>query len=124
MNPNFQDFVQHSSAKYSIKKGTKKSTASTGADGWLTLVEDCSQTESSSTRIIFESDCALWNPGVTEISRTILTITELRSLQKEGLYCYGLKAWKRNYITAEGICLELIEDVPESGGQFCLVIES
>ena len=90
---------------------------STGDANWINVI---SIDDSQTTRIVFRSDCALWNSGASDLTRTRLHITSLSSLQREGVYCYDMKVWKRIYMTKDGICIQLIEDVPESGGQFCL----
>ena len=81
------------------------------------------QSSSSSplrTQVVFDWDLSLWNSGSVPIDKTSLHITALNSICKEGVYCYERRAWKRCYITRDGICIRIIEDVPEAGGQLCL----
>jgi len=45
-------------------------------------------------------------------------ITGCGSLAKQGLYCTGIKAWRRYFLTrTTGCAVRLYEDVTESGGQ-------
>ena len=72
------------------------------------------------TQLTFGAEMSLWNAGCVCMTKTKLYISDIASLRKEGVYCYSMKAWKRCYVSREGVCISIVEDVPESGGQFCL----
>merc|ERR1711991_319913 len=112
-------FYQISSRFHPLKKGTDLGVVFEGVDTTIHLVkseDDCT----SKTQMAFGPEMTLWNSGGVCMTKTRLYISDINSLRSEGVYCYLLKAWKRCYVTREGVCISIIEDVPESGGQFCL----
>ena len=114
-----EDFYQVASEVNEIIKARKLKAVNQDCD-WLEVVEIVGNIDGRKTQIVFHSDCALWNVGASELSRTRLHVNNLDSLRHEGVYCYKMKVWKRNYLTKDGICIHLIEDIPDCGGQFCL----
>jgi hypothetical protein len=76
--------------------------------------------EMTMTSWFFQEECVPWYPRMTPTVKVSAFLDNLSSLRQEGSYCYKLKQWRRFYVTLEGIVINLVEDVPESGGQNCL----
>lgn len=72
----------------------------------------------ASSRWCFESDIVDWLPTV-RLTKISPYLNSLDSLTKEGSFCHMMKVWRRYYVTKSGICINLIEDIPEAGGQNC-----
>eukprot|EP00602_Paraphysomonas_sp_CaronLab_P013061 CAMPEP_0185038504 /NCGR_PEP_ID=MMETSP1103-20130426/34242_1 /TAXON_ID=36769 /ORGANISM="Paraphysomonas bandaiensis, Strain Caron Lab Isolate" /LENGTH=282 /DNA_ID=CAMNT_0027576969 /DNA_START=76 /DNA_END=921 /DNA_ORIENTATION=+ len=68
----------------------------------------------------FREQCVPWFSWMTPVDKISAYLTSISSLCSEGSYCHILKQWKRYFVTRDGILLELVEDVPEAGGQNCL----
>jgi hypothetical protein len=72
------------------------------------------------TLFTFKSDVSGYSRGASNLANTRTILDSLDALRYEGCYCYLKKYWRRQYITREHVCIELYEEVPESGGQYCL----
>ena len=76
--------------------------------------------EKKSTKWVFEEACSPWRKNITPTTKISPLLTSLDSLRFEGFYNYQRRYWERYYITTSGIVINLLEDVPETGGQNCL----
>lgn len=61
---------------------------------------------------VYKADCAEWKKGASSLSKTRLLLNSLDSLRYEGIYCYREKAWKRLYLSREGIEIRLVYFFP------------
>ena len=68
----------------------------------------------------FNSDLVSWSRGLTPLSATATRLDSIKSLCKEGAYWATHNKWKRTYTTRIGVDIQLVEDVPEAGGQNCI----
>jgi hypothetical protein len=83
------------------------------------LSQISSEDDNSILAWYFSESLSTWTP-TSHLSKCCPYIKSLDSLRYEGSFCHQLKVWKRFYITKFGVCVQLIEDIPESGGQNCL----
>lgn len=76
--------------------------------------------EGTITSWCFSEECLKWYPRMTPTHNTSLYLKNISSLCREGAYSFELKQWKRLYLTLDGVVINLVEDIPESGGFYLL----